>query len=53
MEINWWVVGIVALVVIIVLIYVIWKNVKDEKEVVKTLIEETKPEKHDLNDEEI
>lgn len=53
MIINWWVLGIVAFVVIVLLIYLIWKNFKDEKEVVKSLNDEIKPETHELNDEEI
>jgi len=53
MEVNWWILGIVAFVVTIVLIYLIWKNFKDEKEVVKSLLDEIEPEKHEPNDEEI
>lgn len=53
MEINWWILGIVIFCVVVILIYLILKNFKDEKEVVKSLIDEIKPEKHETEDEEI
>jgi divalent metal cation (Fe/Co/Zn/Cd) transporter len=53
MLVNWWILGIVAFVVMILLIYLIWKNFRDEKEVVKSITEEIKPEKHESNDEVI
>lgn len=54
MAINWWVIGVVAVCALIIIVYLIWKNYKDEKEVTKTFFNgEIKPEKHNLNDEEI
>ena len=54
MQVNWWIIGFVAFGVVIGIVYLIWKNIKDEKEVTKTFFnEEIKPEKHELDDEEI
>ncbi len=54
MVINWWVIGFVIFFVVIGIVYLIWKNIKDEKEVTKTFFnDEMKPEKHEINEEEI
>ena len=54
MVINWWVIGFVIFFVVIGIVYLIWKNIKDEKEVSKTFFsDEMKPEKHEINEEEI
>jgi len=54
MELNWWLIGIVLFFVVILIVYLIWKNLKDEKDIEKTLInEEMKPKEHDLYDEEL
>jgi hypothetical protein len=54
MELNWWILGLVAFCVLMILVYLIWKNWKDEKEVVKSLNEEEIiPEKHEPDDEVI
>jgi len=53
MEVNWWLIGIVAFCTVIIIAFLIWKNFKDEKEVTKTFFnDEIKPEKHDLYEEE-
>jgi meiotically up-regulated gene 157 (Mug157) protein len=52
-EVNWWILGIVAFCTIILLAYLIWKNIKDEKEVAKSFYDEVKTEKHETDDEEI
>ena len=54
MVINWWVIGFVIFFVVIGIVYLIWKNIKDEKGVTKTFFnDEMKPEKHEINEEEI
>ena len=53
MEVNWWILGIVAVAVIILVIYIIWKNFKDKKDLEISLNEEIKPETHETEDEEI
>jgi hypothetical protein len=51
MVINWWILGICSFCVLIFLAYLIWKNWKDEKEVIISLNDEIIPEKHEPEDE--
>jgi len=53
MEVNWWILGIVAIAVIILVIYIIWKNFKDKKDLEISLNEDIEPEKHEAEEEEI
>jgi hypothetical protein len=50
MEENWWVLGTFAICAAIILVYLKWKNLKDEKELIKSFNGEIKPEKHETDD---
>ena len=52
MEVNWTVLGIVAIFVIIIIIYLIIINLKDKKEVTKFFTEQIKTEKRDESDDD-
>ena len=45
MEVNWTVLGILAICVIVLIVYLVKRNLKDEKEVEKILNEEVKTDK--------
>jgi len=53
MEVNWFILGIAAFCTAIILAYLIWKNWKDEKEVIQSFNDEIIPEKHESDDDEI
>ena len=45
MEVNWTVLGILAICAIVLIVYLVKRNLKDEKEVEKILNEEVKTDK--------
>ncbi len=51
MALNWWMLGFIAFCVVLLLGYLIWKNLRDEKELIQSFNEELKPEKHEEEDE--
>jgi len=45
MEVNWTVLGILAICAIVLIVYLVKRNLKDEKEVEKILNEEVKTDR--------